>query len=96
MEGCGEERREERAIWLVGGLASAAFCPWIKSFGLFPTQENKCSTLRTQKSTGLKVVQRSVCMVRGNNWDVTHSNKTVADINGTRTVKAHIKEALTP
>lgn len=45
----------------MGGLASPAFCPWIKAFGAFPTLESKRSTLRTQKSTGLKVAQRSVC-----------------------------------
>lgn len=39
----------------------------------FQHKKNKCSTLRAQKSTGLKVVQRSLCMVRGNDWAVTHS-----------------------
>lgn len=63
MEGSGEGRREgkKRQCRCVGGLASPAFCPWIKPFGVFPTLESKHSMLRTQKSTGLKVAQRSVC-----------------------------------
>lgn len=68
------KERRKRQCDCVGGLASAAFCPWIKSFGLFPTQEKKCTTLRTQTSAGLKEISL-YGLVRGHDWDLTHSNK---------------------
>lgn len=74
VEGCGEGRREGKgsmAVWVVLPLQPPVFGS--NPLVYFQHKKNKCSTLRAQKSTGLKVVQRSVCMVRGNDWAVTHS-----------------------
>lgn len=55
----GRERKGNAGVWVVFPLQPSVLGS--KPSVHFPHGESKCSTLRTQKSTGLKVAQRSVC-----------------------------------